>query len=310
MTTQPVKRGRGRPKIYANTERNVLGICNAPSGDPNHGDNIAFELIYDNANELKKLASLMARMKSENIQIHILPDAVSFLTLDSKKNMQLYFSIDCAKVNRYYAAQEILVTLNAVNFCKIINSLSVPGKKPSSFKSIAFICRQNEIHQGITIISKQNGGTISSDTIHVSNIEPFPAWNTVREDIANLDKYSVKATISMDLFKSLVIKAQRLSRTIRFEKVGDDPLACHHTFRSNWGSNVSQIMHGVSGNVIIHDGRVLMVSICAEYLKALTKLTLCDTVTLHLDNEFPIILSCTLSIFNVKMIIKVCDDKN
>jgi len=303
-TTVVAKNKRGRPKKVKVPSAAPLGRQDEPSGIPELGSDNGVELVHTSYNGVKCIVNLAQKMKSEKIHFLFTPYSASILCVDKHMSIKMLCSFNLSKMYRYYCSATdstdgvYMITLNVNNLHRVMSGLK---KAADNLKYFALTVPMTPMIQdgaltkvctSVGVFIMYNDGRMSSDRLDIARGCPEDVWDTMVELRSNIDDYSLKCVMSNSVFKDLINSAAKVATNIMFEKTSaESKLICTYNYKNNCGNKI--VDYGESVDVE-HDGEMVGVSVNVTNIKTLGKLIIAEYVTLHLDNNNPLVLRASV----------------
>jgi hypothetical protein len=291
---QPEKRGPGRPrKNVPRVKLDRLGIVQNPiNKDEPETKRHHYELLYENPLMFKKIFTLFKVYSVEHINMSFIKDRVFMYSITQDGKIKLCVEIFCERMNKYYCAEPIHVTLDTEYFHTIFQTVS------KDYSKIIFVTTNESQQSRMWIIFVDDEGEESQYAIDLN-----PVKNNPLPDILSVLNKEHEYPISFDLpFKSLKRKITEYGN-LKVEKINieqtvtDGVRELYFSCETSNGriKNTSPLKNSSKMNLIsTYDEQLFVAPIYINSIKPLSSTLISDKVRLCIDNQRDMICTSCL----------------
>ncbi len=275
------KRKPGRPPLKTKKEQvERLGVVN----EPKNNDNI-IELIYDVPIIFKKIFNFLKLMEVKEIKIKFLETNVQLISIDHLEKNIIHLNIDCSQMIHYYCKTQIKIVLDSKNIEKVLQKID------KSYNTITIISKKDTYRSEI-IINFSNSD-IDIDEIHIINLMESNFIDDSKYDFShiNYDTYPLKCQLPSKYFKKVINDISSFSNIFKIEKLKGIQLQFPYDSdgRTIKVNNIFNNADKIKLTSTLPENIIFSVSTYIDYVKALSNSLICDTVSMYLHQELPIV---------------------
>lgn len=293
-TDSDPKKGPGRPR-KSNPRKQLLreGIVSTPSNVEDSEHAYAVEFLYENPNMLKKVFFLFKVYSAEYITLLFEKDRVFLYGVNSNSEVKILVEIFCDKMNKYYNAKPIRMSLGTEYFYNIFQSVTKDHAK------IALLTTNSFASQKLWIVFETEDNEQSIYEIRLNQLKESNL-SDIRDILVNEKQYPIKFDIPSKNLKRKVSEYVYLkSKKISIEQTIDDDGKREICFSTNTSdnrvSNRSPLANMQQMNFISeYDQKLFIAPILLSNIRPLANSLISEKIRLSVDEKQDLILSASL----------------
>ncbi len=209
ITLAPAAKKRpGRPpNVKPAQPVEMVGIVQQPTAADSY-----VEMIYSNPKLFKKIFALFKLYNAETVLITFAAAEISFAAVDWYKKTRIFFSIDCRKLNLYYAREVIKIAVKREIMDKIL------GQVDKNHFKITFMLREN--YRSVMHISVHDS---QYNNIDYYTVDLIQRTADLEHEYPHED-YPLSFVFDAKHFKKKIADIGHLSDYLIIQKNGVEPL--------------------------------------------------------------------------------------
>lgn len=292
---QPEKRGPGRPrKNLPRLKLDRVGIVKEPINvaEPEPKRHY-YELLYENPLMFKKIFTLFKVYSVEHINMSFMNDRVFMYSVTQDGKIKICVEIFCERMNKYYCADPIHVTLDTEYFHTIFQTVS------KDYSNIVFVTTNESQQARMWVIFVDDEGEESQYAIDLNPVKTNP----LPEILAVLNReheYPISFELPFKYLKrkvaeygNLKVEKINIEQTIADDGTRDLYLSCETS--NGRIKNTSPLKNSAKMNLIsTFDEQLFVAPIYINSIKPLSGTLISDKIRLCIDNQRDLICSSCL----------------
>lgn len=291
----PEKRGPGRPrKNVPRVKLDRLGIThepvNAKAPEPNQH---YYELMYENPIMFKKIFTLFKVYSVNHINMSFMEDRVFMYSITEDKKIKLCVEIFCTRMNKYYCAEPLHVTLDTEYFHTIFQTVS------KDYSKIVFVTTRESFQSRMWMIFVDEEGEESHYEIDINPAKENPL-PSILDVLSHEQEYPLSFELPFKYLKrkvaeygNLKVDKIKIEQTVDESNTRDLYLACETS--NTRIKNKSPLKNAAKmGLVSTYDGPLFSAPIYINSIKPLSSTLISDKIRLCVDNQRDLICSSNL----------------